>query len=82
VTKSGDDPAGKPTMIRALWLTRSARPEDGAKSPKNAVALDSLMKQRRLGMFPPSLGSAKLTAARSLASARPGCEVGPQMLER
>src|SRR5258708_2429825 len=55
-------------MIRALWLTRSARPEDGTKIPENAVALDSVMKQRRLGMFPPSLGSAKLTATRSLAS--------------
>src|SRR3981189_429870 len=55
-------------MIGALWLTRSARPEDGTKIPENAVALDSVMKQRRLGMFPPSLGSAKLTATRSLAS--------------
>src|SRR5258705_12025123 len=55
-------------MIRALWLTRSARPEDGTKIPENAVALDNAMKRRRLGMFPPSLGSAKLTATRSLAS--------------
>jgi hypothetical protein len=32
------------------------------------VALDNAMKRRRLGMFPPSLGLAKLTATRSLAS--------------
>src|SRR4029453_2564821 len=53
-TKSGDEPAGKPTMIRALRLMRLAWAEADmeARPARPAVALDKAMKRRRLGMDP------------------------------
>src|SRR5207248_2775639 len=61
-TTSGDEPAGKPTMMRALRPITLAWPDTGrpASPARKAAALDTAMKRRRPDIVLPSLRYAVL----------------------
>src|SRR5436190_23951880 len=50
-TKSGEAPAGKPTMMRAERPTRSGRLAQGSNKPDKAPSVVKVVKRRRLGIF-------------------------------